>query len=128
MAKAKAGEDIEAVYEEIGRRIRWVREQQGKRAWQLAEAACAHASTVSAWELGTMRLRVAELLLICNYLEVSPTVLLDALPIEQCRPTPKQAAERQARGAIISRYFAGKRKPDGQQKKGARKKRKGAKP
>lgn len=79
---------IEKVYYEIGKRLRWLREQRGWSAAEFCERLDVHPSTLVSWENAIARPGIAEVLRICHALNVSVATVLAELPIQDCVPPP----------------------------------------
>lgn len=91
---SRNNEYIEPVYVEIGRRLRWLREQKGWSIAQVSRATSLTASTIAQWEGGIMRPGVAELLRVAHALGAPLEKILAKLPIEQCATDPELIRKR----------------------------------
>lgn len=88
---------VEPVYAEIGRRLRWLREQKGLGLSQLAIALPVSVGALGNWEKGVARIGVAELLKIVNVFGVDVALVLSDLDIKSCELDPKLVAWRKER-------------------------------
>lgn len=87
MSKKEKTSFVEPVYKELGHRLRWLREQRGLSQNVLGEAIGYNGSSLATWEHGKTRLGIAELVLLCQALKVSPVAFLDDLDPNECRAT-----------------------------------------
>jgi transcriptional regulator with XRE-family HTH domain len=113
---AKRTASIEVVYYEIGKRLRWLREQRNWSAPEFCERLDVHPSTLVAWENAIARPGIAELLRICHALNVPVAMVLADLPIKDCEPPPGLKEKR--RETAFKRVEA--MRANGQLGKGAR--------
>jgi transcriptional regulator with XRE-family HTH domain len=88
-------EHIEAVYLEIGARMRWVRQQRDWDREQAADHLGIHKSTLTAWELAKARMRISELVRLAHAYGVPLEMFLADLRVEDSQPTEKTLASRE---------------------------------
>jgi transcriptional regulator with XRE-family HTH domain len=63
--------------EEIGRRLRAIREDAGQTQTALADALGVSQNTVSRWETGQVALTAVQLAGLCDYLGADPATIFD---------------------------------------------------
>jgi len=92
-------ESIEVVYHEIGKRLRWLREQRGWSAAEFGAKLDIHPSTLVSWENAIARPGIAEVVRITHALKVPIAMVLADLPIKDCMPPPGLREKRIATAA-----------------------------
>jgi len=93
----KSPEFIETVYTEIGKRIRWLREQRDWSSKQLGDALGLHMSVVSTWETAKARVRFSDLVRIAHVFGVTLELFLADIDPADCQPSAALTAARKQR-------------------------------
>lgn len=99
MARGNTNSHIEPVYREIGRRMRWLRDQKGWSTAATGDKIPVAGGTFSQWEKGLSRPGVAELLKLAHAFGVEISLLLSDLDIKDCSLDPRVVNWRKERGA-----------------------------
>lgn len=91
----KSRERVERTYHEVAARIKWLREQRGMSAADLAGQLGLHPSTISTWEAAIIRVKLSELVRVADAFGVSLEVFLADLSVSDAQPTEGVIASRE---------------------------------